>query len=117
MSRVVDPLILSASLNYNHFSSRDTANGEFKPGNVITFTPTIGFAVNPDINISWGMGISYKMGDERAGQPGQEDDVLSTVNLGLGYRLSRDTLLNVNGRAGVGGNDAVQLSIGLSKRF
>lgn len=125
MSRVVDPLILSASLNYSHFSSRDynhvssrdTADGEFKPGNVITVTPTIGFAVNPDINISWGMGISYKMGDERAGQSDQEDDVLSTVNLGLGYRLSRDTLLNVSGRAGVGGNNAVRLTSGLSKRF
>jgi len=117
MSRVVDPLILSASLNYNHFLPRDTANGEFNPGNVITFTPSIGFAVNPDINISWGMGFSYKVGDELVGQPDQEDDVLSTVNLGLGYRLSRDTLLNVNGRAGVGGNDAVQLTVGLSKRF
>lgn len=116
-SRVVDPLILSASVVYNHFSEREGPDGAFDPGNVVTFTPTIGFAVNPDINISWGMGISYREGNRIEGRPGGDSDVLSTLNLGLSYRLSQDSLLTVNGRAGVGGNDAVELSLGLSRRF
>lgn len=117
VSRVVDPLILSASVSYNHFLPRDTARGAFKPGNVIAFTPSIGFAVNPDINISWGMGFSYRMVDERAGQLDGEDGVLTTLNLGLAYRLSKDRLLNISGRAGVAGNDAALLSVGFSRRF
>lgn len=117
LSRVVDPLILSTSISYNYFSEREGPDGAFVPGDVITITPTIGFAVNPDINISWGLGISYRDGDEIEGRQDGDSDVLSTLNLGLGYRLSQDQLLTVVGRAGVGGNDAVQLSVGLSQRF
>lgn len=116
-SRIIDPLILSATVNYNHFFPRTTTSGRHNPGNVITFTPTIGFAVNPDINLSWGMGFSYRTGDELAGAPKGSSDVLTTVNLGLGYRLTKDKLLNINGRAGVGGNDAVQIDASISQRF
>lgn len=119
LSRVVDPLILSASFNYTHFLPRRTARGVFKPGHVATVTPGIGFAVNPYINISWGMGLSYKMGDndKLAKQPQRASTVLSTLNLGLGYRLAKDKPLNIKSRAGVVRNDATQLSTGLSQRF
>jgi hypothetical protein len=116
-STVVDPLILSATLGYSFFASRETSSGAVDPGEVLSFTPTIGFAVNPDINLSWGVGVSHRWADTGALSRFSESDVLTTVNLGLAYRLSPDRLLNVDARAGVGGNDAVELSMGVAQRF
>lgn len=63
------------------------------------------------------MGFSYKDGDVLEGQVAQKSNILTTVNLGFGYRLSKNRLLNVTGRAGVGGNNAVQVSVNMSERF
>ena len=114
---VIDPLILSTSLTYNHFLKREIQAETHEPGNVITLTPTIGFAVNPDINLSWGTSISYKMPDANNGISLENSAILSSLNLGLSYRLDTNKLLNMNAKAGVAGNDAMQFNINLSHRF
>lgn len=114
---VTDPLILSTTLTYTSLLSRDSGRGRYDPGDVVTVSPSVGFAANPDINLSWGMGFAFKQGDKLSGHSRGDFDVLSTVNFGLGYRLTEDILLNISGKAGVSGNSATQFGVSLSQRF
>ncbi|MDR6189622.1 hypothetical protein QE372_001890 [Agrobacterium pusense] len=113
----IDPLILSTTVSYSKFLERTTPSGNMAPGDVLSLSPTVGFAVNPDINLSWGMTFAIKDADTVDDKRRSDWSMLSTVNLGLGYRLNENTLLNVSGRAGVGGNDATQFGMTISQRF
>lgn len=113
----IDPLILSTTVSYLSFLGYQTLSGRFAPGGVLAVSPTVGFAVNPDVNLSWGMTFALKDGDTVCDRKRSDWKMLSTVNLGLGYRLNEDTLLSVSGRAGVGGNNATQFGMSVSQRF
>ncbi|WP_156037632.1 hypothetical protein [Agrobacterium sp. UNC420CL41Cvi] len=114
---VADPLIFSTTVTYTGLFERETARGRIDPGDVVTLTPTVGFAANPDVNLSWGMGFAAKQGEKRENHQRSDWDMLSTINFGVGYRLNKDMLLNITGKAGVSGNDAVQVGVNISQRF
>jgi len=113
----VDPVILSTTLSYSKFLDRKSDNNTINPGDVISVSPSVGFAVNPDMNLSWGMTFAFKDAVRVNENKQNAWHMLSTVNLGLGYRLDENKLLNINGRAGVGGNSATQFGMNVSQRF
>lgn len=114
---VKDPLILSGTVTYSHFLERDFGVQTLNPGNLVTVSPSIGFAANPDVNLSWGFSLGFRQGDRL-------DDVQQgtwrtrpSITLGMAYSQSRSTVVNVSARAGVGGNDRTQLSVFVTHRF
>ncbi|MFD1199990.1 hypothetical protein ACFQ3K_17000 [Brucella gallinifaecis] len=113
----VDPIILSTTVAYSKFMDRKSDNTTINPGDAISVSPSVGFAVNPDMNLSWGMTFAFKDAVKVNENKRNAWQMLSTVNLGLGYRIDENKLLNVTGRAGVGGNSAAQFGMNVSQRF
>ncbi|MFT3939325.1 hypothetical protein [Rhodopseudomonas sp.] len=112
-----DPLIFSTTIAYSKFLERSGSKGRFEPGDVLSMTPSVGFAVNPDINLSWGMTFAFRDGDKYEGRSKGDWNSASTLNFGVGYRLDENRLLNISARAGVGGNSAMQISTSMTQRF
>ncbi|WP_273794871.1 hypothetical protein [Brucella intermedia] len=113
----VDPVILSTTLSYSKFLDRKSDNTTINPGDAISVSPSVGFAVNPDMNLSWGMTFAFKDAVRINENKQNAWEMLSTMNLGLGYRIDENKLLNVTGRAGVGGNSATQFGMNISQRL
>ena len=114
---VKDPLILSGTITYSHFGERDFGMQEFNPGNLVTVSPSVGFAANPDVNLSWGLAFGFRQADTLNGVRQGVWRSLSSVTLGMAYSQSKFTVVNVNARVGVGGNDRTQLSLFVTHRF
>ncbi len=75
---------------------------EFKPGKLVIVTPSVRFAANPDTLNGVRQGVWRSQ---------------SSVTLGMAYSRSKSTVVNVNARVGVGGNNRTQLSMFVTHRF
>lgn len=114
---VKDPLILTGTMTYSHFLERNFRAQHFNPGNLLTISPSVGFAANPDVNLSWGFSLGFRQGDRLNGVQQGVWRARSSITLGMAYSQSKSIVVNVNARAGVGGNDRTQLSVFVTRRF
>lgn len=114
---VKDPLILSSTVTYSHFGEREFGVQRFNPGNLVTVSPSVGFAANPDVNLSWGLSFGFRQADTLNGVQQGIWRSQSAATLGMAYSQSKSTVVNVNARVGVGGNNRTQLSVFITHRF
>ena len=80
-------------------------------------SPSVGFAANPDVNLSWGLSFVFRQADTLNGTRQGVWRSQPAVTLGMAYSQSKSTVVNVNARAGVGGTNRTQLSVFVTHRF
>lgn len=114
---IFDPIVLSITGTYTHLFEREYENKSFDPGSVATISPSVGFAVNPEINLNWGMSFAFKDGNKIEGENKGDWAMSSSLTMGLGFKLSKSTNMNITGRAGIGDSGSTSIGTDFTFRF
>jgi len=112
--QVYDPVVLSLTSSVQVNQSRDVGGISYQPGNSLTLSPSVSFAVNDKVTLT--TGINWRM-REAATRDGVDEGIRRTrtnLNLGLGYALGKTDTLNLSVRPQVSGNGNVQMSLNWS---
>lgn len=114
-----DPIVLSLTGSYQYNGNRKTLhNTAVDLGDVLAINGVVGFAVNPDITLTGGVGIQYKKADsfEDMGQI-SHNQTQTLLNLGMAYALSARSNLTANVRTNISGGNNSTLSLGITTKL
>ena len=115
----LDPLVLVGGISYSASRSEQVQDVRITPGSVTGLRLASGLAISPDTSFDLGVNLSF-VGETRIDGrkvPGS-DDVVGTLDLGLGIVLSRQMFLRVGGQFRLTGPAPdVGLSVSLPIRF
>lgn len=114
-----DPIVLSLTGSYQYNGNRKTLhNTAVDLGDVLAINGVVGFAVNPDITLTGGVGIQYKKADnfEDMGQI-SHNQTQTSLNLGMAYALSARSNLTANVRINISGGNNSTLSLGITTKL
>ncbi|OOS02316.1 Outer membrane protein beta-barrel domain-containing protein [Moraxella cuniculi DSM 21768] len=114
-----DPIVLSLTGSYQYNGNRKTLhNTAVDLGDVLAINGVVGFAVNPDITLTGGVGIQYKKADnfEDMGQI-SHNQTQTSLNLGMAYALSARSNLTANVRTNISGGNNSTLSLGITTKL
>lgn len=113
-----DPIVLSLTGTYQHQTGRKTDTGDrIDLGNVATLNGSVGFAVNPDITLTGGVGVRHKWADKGEFGKLENHSTQTTLNLGLAYALSARSNLTANVRMLISGDGGSTMSVGLTTKL
>lgn len=115
---VNDPIVLSLSSAYQYNKERITqSQNRLKLGDVWSINGLVGFAVNPDITLTGGVGVQVKQADKLLGQKIENTKTQTNLNLGLAYALSERSNLTANVRSNLSGERGSVLSLGITTKL
>lgn len=107
-----DPVILSFTGAFKYNLSRKIGNSDIEPGNSLSLSPSVNFAVNDKVTLT--SGVNWRM-REATKVNGSKQGIRRTrtsLKLGVGYALGKHDTLSFNVRPRVSGENDVQMSIG-----
>ncbi|KOO02149.1 transporter [Vibrio nereis] len=102
-----DPAVLFASFSYIYnFEDSLVVNGsrvDIDLGDTISLGAGIGFALNPDLSLSMGLGHKTILDSKINGAKPDDSKLLhlDTLNFGINYAFSPETSLSINAQAGL----------------
>ncbi|UNU73336.1 transporter [Moraxella nasovis] len=112
-----DPIVLSLTGTYQYQGGRElTGGGRVALGDTAMLNGSVGFAVNPDITLTGGVGVRHKWADKTDNKL-ENNSTQTTLNLGLAYALSARSNLTANVRTPISGSGGSTLSVGLSTKL
>lgn len=115
---VNDPIVLSLTGAYQYQAKRETnAGSQVDLGDSMLLNASLGFAVNPDITLTGGVGVRHKWADENAQGRLENHRTQTTLNFGLAYALSARSNLTANIRVPASGDGGSTLSMGLTTKL
>ena len=112
-----DPLILSLTGALQINSSRDVDHKSYKPGNIVTLYPSVGFAVNEKVTLTTGLNWRFTQSDTINGEDIDIKHTQTCIELGLGYAIDKQNTVSINARPKVSGDGDMQINIGWIHRF
>lgn len=119
---VNDPIVLSLTGSYLYNQKRDFDNTEVLSqsvdlGNTFALNGMVGFAVNPDITLTAGVGWQLQQADKINAVKTNANHTQTNLNLGMAYALTERSNLTANIRTNVSGDSGSTLSVGLSTKL
>lgn len=119
---VNDPIVLSLTGSYLYNSKRDYENlQDFNKtvdvGDVVALDGQIGFAVNPDITLTTGVGWQLQQEDKLNSVKVGANHTQTNLSLGLAYALTERSNLTANIRTNISGDGGSMLSVSLSTKL
>lgn len=114
-----DPIVFSLTGSYQYNGNRKTLhNTAVNIGDIMAINGLMGFAVNPDITLTGGVGVQYKKSDniQNIGRIAH-NQTQTTLNLGVAYALSARSNLTANIRTPISGNNHSTLSLGVTTKL
>ncbi|OBX87030.1 hypothetical protein [Moraxella nonliquefaciens] len=115
---VNDPIVLSLTGTYQYQPRRETnTGGHVDLGDTATLNGSVGFAVNPDITLTGGMGVRHKWADKNKFGKLENNSTQTTLNLGFAYAMTARTNLTANVRTPISGDGGSTLSVGLTSKL
>lgn len=114
-----DPIVLSLTGTYqkNKHRNSEQNNWDIDVGDVASINGLVGFAVNPDMTLTGGVGVRYKQADSIANTKTHYNQTQTHLNLGLAYALSDRSNITANIRTNISGNSSSTLSLGLTTKL
>jgi long-subunit fatty acid transport protein len=106
-----DPLVLSITGAVQLNDNRQVAGTDFEPGNSLTLSPSVGFAVNDKVTLTSGINWRIQQASTRDGSVEGIRRTRTSLNLGMGYALGKTDTLNFSVRPQVSGEGDVQTSL------
>lgn len=106
-----DPLVLSMTGAVQLNSSRDVSNESYKPGNSLTLSPSVGFAVNEKVTLTTGLSWRLQQADEINGRKATINHTQTSLDMGVGYALGKQDTLSLNARPKVSGDGDIQINM------
>ncbi len=104
-----DPVVLSLTGSTQLNASRKDGGKDHRPGNSLSLSPSVGFAVNDKVTLTTGLTWRMQQADETNGKETGIRRTNTSLDLGLGYALSKRDMLNLSARPQVSGNGDVQV--------
>lgn len=119
---VNDPIVLSLTGSYQYNGTRDLTDTsvakEVDIGDVVSVNGSVGFAVNPDITLTTGIGWQSRQADELQGLSTTSTRQTQTnLNLGMAYALSERSNLTANASSNISGEGGSTVSVGLTTKL
>lgn len=115
---VNDPIVLSLTGTYQYQARRETSTGHrMDLGDTATLNGSVGFAVNPDITLTGGVGVRHKWADNNELGKLENNSTQTTLNLGFAYALNARSNLTANIRTPISGDGGSTLSVGLTTKL
>lgn len=115
---VNDPIVLSLTGTYQYQPRRETNAGHrMDLGDTATLNGSVGFAVNPDITLTGGVGVRHKWADKGELGKLENNSTQTTLNLGLAYAMTARSNLTANVRTPISGDGGSTLSVGLTSKL
>ncbi len=112
-----DPVVLSLTGAIQVNTTREVSNTNYKPGNVISLTPSVGFAVNDKVTLTTGLRWWLRQAATRDNITEGINQTQTALNLGLGYALGKRDTLSFKVRPQVSGEGDVQISLNWNHRM
>ncbi|STZ00858.1 Uncharacterised protein [Moraxella lacunata] len=115
---VNDPIVLSLTGTYQYQANRQTNVGtRVELGDTATLNGSVGFAVNPDITLTGGVGVRHKWADKGELGKLENNSTQTTLNLGFAHALTARSNLTANVRMPISGDGGSTLSVGLTTKL
>lgn len=115
---VNDPIVLSLTGTYQYQPRRETnTGGHVDLGDTATLNGSVGFAVNPDITLTGGVGVRHKWADKGELGKLENNSTQTTLNLGFAYAMTARSNLTANVRTPISGDGGSTLSVGLTSKL
>lgn len=115
---VNDPIVLSLTGTYQYQANRQTNVGtRVELGDVAMLNGSVGFAVNPDITLTGGVGVRHKWADNNELGKLENNSTQTTLNLGFAYAMTARSNLTANLRTPISGDGGSTLSVGLTTKL
>lgn len=115
---VNDPIVLSLTGTYQYQANRQTNVGtRVELGDTATLNGSVGFAVNPDITLTGGVGVRHKWADKNKFGKLENNSTQTTLNLGFAYAMTARSNLTANARMPISGDGGSTLSVGLTSKL
>lgn len=115
---VNDPIVLSLTGTYQYQANRETnAGNRVDLGDTATLNGSVGFAVNPDITLTGGVGVRHKWADKNELGKLENRSTQTTLNLGFAYAMTARSNLTANVRMPISGDGGSTLSVGLTSKL
>jgi len=104
-----DPVVLSLTGTTQLNTKRKDGNIDYQPGNSLSLSPSVGFAVNDKVTLSTGLTWRMRQADKLDGEEKGIRRTNTSLDLGLGYALGKRDTLHLSTRPQVSGNGDVQV--------
>lgn len=104
-----DPVVLSLTGAVQLNASRKDGDSDYQPGNSVSLSPSVGFAVNDKVTLTTGLTWQMRQAAQIDGEKTGIRRTNTSLDLGLGYALSKLDTLNLSARPQVSGNGDVQV--------
>jgi hypothetical protein len=119
---VNDPIVLSLTGSYLYNTKRDFDTPKLNTqsvdlGGVFALDSLLGFAVNPDITLTTGVGWQLQQADKVNSVKISSNHTQTNLSLGMAYALTERSNLTANIRTNVSGGGGSTLSVGLSTKL
>jgi len=114
--KAIDPVVFSLTGAYRINRSRKDGDVDYRPGNLLLLNSSLGFAVNERVTLTTGMQWSSR----RADQYGKERGLRYTrtdLLLGASYGFTGKSVININLKANVSGQDGADLLLSWLRQF
>ena len=115
--KAIDPVVLSLTAAYRFNRARMDGGREYKPGNFILISPSVGFAVNDKITLTGGVQWLNKQADRYDGTASAARKTSTDVILGMGYGFTKNTTLNTTVKWNASGTGGADLRLNVLHTF
>lgn len=95
----IDPVVLVLNAAYRHSHKRKEDNGHYTPGDVILLQPSVGFAANEWVTLSFGFQWLHQRASKLEGARQGFHRSLAQPTFGVGYGFARGNILNLTFKA------------------
>ena len=107
----IDPVVLSATLASRLGNSRLDGAIPLRPGNLYLFNPSVTFAANDRVTLTWGMQWTWKQADRLNHLPAGIDRSSTDLVTGLGYVIADGNTVNANFKVNASGKTGAELRV------
>ncbi len=107
----IDPIVFSLTSSYLFHQVRQDGHARLKPGNLLTINPSVAFAVNDRVTLSTGFKWINLQPETVDGEAEHFRLTQTDLLLGVGYGVSKKTILNFTFSSNVSGRSGTDLRL------
>lgn len=109
--KAIDPVVFSLTAATRLNQNRKDGNSRYKPGHLLLLNPSIAFAVNDQVTFTGGVQWTSQQADRRDGQAQGFRRTSTSLLLGVGYGISKDSTINLSFKANAAGSGGADLRL------
>jgi len=115
--KAIDPVVFSLTAAYRINRSRKDDGMNYRPGNLLMFNPSVGFAVNERVTLTTGLQWTSRQADSYDGEKQGQRHTSTDLLLGVSYGFSANSTMNINLKSNVSGRSGADLRVSWLYQF